>query len=69
MSVNKSYASPDSSEHSPSPGEDIDLETFNQILELDEDDTNRDFSESMVWAYFDQAKRTFGEMDDALYAA
>ncbi|THG98838.1 hypothetical protein EW026_g3402 [Hermanssonia centrifuga] len=40
------------------------METFNQILELDEDDT-RDFSTEMVWAYFSQADTTFGDMDDA----
>ncbi|KAI0734726.1 histidine-phosphotransfer domain HPT domain-containing protein [Fomitopsis betulina] len=42
----------------------IDLETFNQILDLDEDDTH-DFSKEMVTAYFSQANTTFGEMDDA----
>ncbi|TFY52885.1 hypothetical protein EVJ58_g9758, partial [Rhodofomes roseus] len=45
----------------------IDLETFHQILDLDEDDTH-DFSKEMVTAYFTQANTTFGEMDEAYKA-
>lgn len=41
------------------------METFEQILELDEDDL-RDFSSEMVWQYFSQAQVTFTEMDEAL---
>lgn len=44
----------------------IDLETFNQILDLDEDDTH-DFSLGMAEAYFSQASTTFTDMEDALY--
>ena len=43
----------------------IDMETFQQIVDLDEDDT-RDFSTGMVEAYFDQAAKTFQDMDGAL---
>jgi hypothetical protein len=42
------------------------METFRQILDLDEDDTH-EFSRGMAWAYFSQAATTFKEMDDALY--
>ncbi|KAM5533125.1 hypothetical protein V8D89_013173 [Ganoderma adspersum] len=42
----------------------IDLDTFNQILDLDEDDTH-DFSLGMTEAYFSQASSTFTDMDDA----
>ncbi|PCH40317.1 hypothetical protein WOLCODRAFT_67973, partial [Wolfiporia cocos MD-104 SS10] len=42
----------------------IDMETFHQILDLDEDDTH-DFSKGMAWAYFTQASTTFVEMDEA----
>ncbi|KAI8994109.1 histidine phosphotransferase [Trametes punicea] len=42
----------------------IDLDTFNQILDLDEDDTH-DFSLGMTQAYFSQAATTFVEMDKA----
>ncbi|KAI0061589.1 histidine-phosphotransfer domain, HPT domain-containing protein [Artomyces pyxidatus] len=43
----------------------IDIDTFNQILDLDEDDTH-DFSKGMAWAYFSQVGSTFDEMDEAL---
>lgn len=42
------------------------METFYQILDLDEEDT-REFSAGMVWAYFEQAGSTFVEMEEALY--
>lgn len=42
------------------------METFSQILELDEDEETHDFSRPMVWDYFEQAEKTFGEMDDAV---
>ncbi|KII90516.1 hypothetical protein PLICRDRAFT_39081 [Plicaturopsis crispa FD-325 SS-3] len=45
--------------------ETIDMETFYQILDLDEDDTH-DFSRAMAWAYFSQVDTTFVEMDEAL---
>lgn len=41
------------------------METFHQILDLDEDDT-REFSAGMAWAYFEQAGSTFVEMEEAL---
>ncbi|OBZ71399.1 Multistep phosphorelay regulator 1 [Grifola frondosa] len=43
----------------------IDMETFHQILDLDEDDTH-DFSFGMAEAYFSQANTTFVDMDEAL---
>ncbi|KAF8579812.1 histidine-phosphotransfer domain, HPT domain-containing protein [Ramaria rubella] len=46
------------------PGDIIDMETFLQILDLDEED-NHDFSKGMAWAYFDQAATTFEDMDKA----
>ncbi|KZT28907.1 histidine phosphotransferase, partial [Neolentinus lepideus HHB14362 ss-1] len=42
----------------------IDMDTFHQILDLDEDDTH-DFSRGMAWAYFSQASSTFDDMDEA----
>lgn len=45
----------------------IDMDTFQQILELDEDD-NVEFSQGMTWAYFTQADKAFKDMDTALYA-
>lgn len=46
-------------------GENIDMPTFEQILEMDEED-DRDFSRSIVTGFFDQAKTTFINMDKAL---
>lgn len=43
----------------------IDMETFQQILDLDEDGT-REFSRGMAWAYFSQVSTTFDDMDKAL---
>lgn len=43
------------------------METFTQILDLDEDG-NHDFSRGMAWAYFTQAEETFNNLDDALQA-
>ncbi|CAG8498524.1 1104_t:CDS:2 [Funneliformis caledonium] len=43
----------------------IDHETFDQLLEMD-DDEDRDFSKSIVWNYFEQAETTFDNMDNAL---
>jgi hypothetical protein len=45
----------------------IDLDTFTQILELDEGDETHDFSRGMTYAYFAQAADTLKEMDEALY--
>ncbi len=40
-------------------------ETLRQILELDEDD-EREFSKDMAQDYYEQAERTFNEMDQEL---
>ncbi|KAI0339103.1 histidine-phosphotransfer domain, HPT domain-containing protein [Trametopsis cervina] len=43
----------------------VDMDTFEQILELDEDD-EREFSLEMVWQYFEQAEEAFTNMDHQL---
>jgi len=43
----------------------VEMPTFEQILEMDEPD-DRDFSKSIVYAFFDQAEETFGKLDTAL---
>ncbi|KAK0704941.1 putative histidine phosphotransferase HPT1p [Lasiosphaeris hirsuta] len=43
----------------------VDRATFDQILEMDEDGEH-DFSEPLVFNFFDQAEETFGKMDEAL---
>ena len=44
----------------------IDMETFQQILELDEDNESYDFAWEMASAYLDQAETTFEEMEEAM---
>jgi len=46
----------------------IDMETFRQILDLDDEDVTYEFSREMVSAYFKQANETFGNMDTAIKA-
>ncbi|WAR60577.1 hypothetical protein PtB15_9B516 [Puccinia triticina] len=43
----------------------VDMETFGQLLEMD-DDEEHSFSKSLTWDYFDQAVTTFKEMDAAV---
>lgn len=66
MSYDQPSAAADASDASPSAtAGTIDMETFYQILDLDEDETH-DFSSGMAWAYFAQVRSTFTEMDGAL---
>jgi osomolarity two-component system phosphorelay intermediate protein YPD1 len=43
----------------------IDQETFNQILEMDEEGEH-DFSQGIVYGFFEQAETTFEKMEKAL---
>jgi len=45
----------------------IDMEAFGQLMELDEDDDSS-FSETLTLDYFEQASKTFKEMDEYLEA-
>jgi osomolarity two-component system phosphorelay intermediate protein YPD1 len=47
-------------------GPNIDSATFEQILEMDDDEDDREFSRSIVFGFFDQAEQTFTEMEEAL---
>ncbi|TIC19293.1 hypothetical protein E3Q12_04271 [Wallemia mellicola] len=44
----------------------VDMETFGQILEMDEDENDRDFSSGIVYNFYEQAFETFKELDTAL---
>ncbi|EOQ99342.1 hypothetical protein E3P92_02413 [Wallemia ichthyophaga] len=44
----------------------VDMDTFGQILEMDEDESDRDFSHGIVVNFYEQAHVTFEELDDAL---
>ena len=45
----------------------IEMPTFQQILEMDDDEEERDFSKSIVYDFFEQAESTFEKMEAALY--
>jgi len=49
----------------PEAGDSLDAATFEQILEMD-DDEDRDFSRSIVFDFFTQAESTFDKMDSCL---
>ena len=49
----------------PEAGDSLDAATFEQILEMDDDD-DRDFSRSIVFDFFTQAESTFDKMDSCL---
>jgi len=46
--------------------EEIDVSTFDQILEMDDDDDDREFSKSIVYDFFAQAEDTFVKIDEEL---
>jgi osomolarity two-component system phosphorelay intermediate protein YPD1 len=50
----------------PDLGDSIDILTFNQILEMDDSEEDREFSKSIVYGFFEQAEETFDKMDTAL---
>lgn len=50
----------------PGAKDKIDPATFEQILEMDDDEEERDFSKSIVYDFFSQAESTFEKMDTSL---
>jgi len=50
----------------PGAEDTIDPATFEQILEMDEDEVDREFSKSIVFDFFGQADSTFAKMDKNL---
>ncbi|KAF2036176.1 histidine-phosphotransfer domain, HPT domain-containing protein [Setomelanomma holmii] len=50
----------------PGAEDTIDPATFEQILEMDEDEVDREFSKSIVFDFFGQADSTFKKMDNTL---
>jgi len=47
----------------PECGDSIDPTTFEQILEMDDDEEEREFSKSIVYGFFEQAEATFDKME------
>lgn len=58
--------SEDGSAGFPEFGDSIDSATFEQILEMDDDEEEREFSRSIVYDFFTQAEGTFQKMDSNL---
>jgi len=54
------------SDPSELPADEIDAATFEQILEMDDDEDEREFSRSIVFDFFAQASTTFDKMDSNL---
>ncbi|KAF2639136.1 histidine-phosphotransfer domain, HPT domain-containing protein, partial [Massarina eburnea CBS 473.64] len=50
----------------PGAKDSIDEATFDQILEMDDDDGEREFSQGIVYDFFTQADSTFDDMEKAL---
>lgn len=44
------------------------MEIYSQILEMDDEPDDREFSKSLVWEYFDQVVDTFANMEKAIKA-
>ncbi|AFR98378.1 osomolarity two-component system, phosphorelay intermediate protein YPD1 [Cryptococcus neoformans C23] len=67
-------ADDESDDEEPETGDEIiDMETFQQIMDMDEEDEvdedsdeKHSFSKGIVWGYFTQAEETFKDMEDAL---
>jgi osomolarity two-component system phosphorelay intermediate protein YPD1 len=47
-------------------GDSVDTATFEQILEMDDDDEEHEFSKGIVYGFFDQAAETFQKMENAM---
>lgn len=47
-------------------GDNVDRATFDQILEMDESEEDREFSKPLILGFFEQATETFDKMDTAL---
>ena len=44
-------------------GDNVDTATFEQILDMDEEPGDREFSQGIVFDFFSQAEGTFADMD------
>ena len=51
----------------PDCGDSIDPMIFEQILEMDDDEEDREFSRSIVYGFFEQVEVTFKKMESSLY--
>ena len=43
------------------------MSTFEQILDMDDDDKEREFSHEIVFGFLEQAEGAFEKMDESMY--
>lgn len=43
------------------------MSTFEQILDMDDDEDDKEFSRGIVYGFLEQAETTFDKMDASLY--
>ncbi len=43
------------------------MSTFEQILDMDDEEDDKEFSRGIVFGFLEQAEQTFDQMDAALY--
>ncbi|KAI8410957.1 hypothetical protein FOFC_07551 [Fusarium oxysporum] len=56
----------DHSSISPDAQDFVDMNIFEQILELDDEGPDREFSKELVFGFFEQAENTFDEIGHSL---
>lgn len=45
------------------------MSTFEQILDMDDDEDDKEFSRGIVFGFLEQAEQTFDKMEASLYDA
>ncbi|MCJ1372437.1 hypothetical protein MMC20_003661 [Loxospora ochrophaea] len=63
MNAQRAENPSDDGSTAPDFGDSIDAMTFEQILEMDDDEEEREFSKSIVYGFFEQAEVTFQELE------
>jgi osomolarity two-component system, phosphorelay intermediate protein YPD1 len=44
------------------------MSTFEQILDMDDEEDDKEFSKGIVYGFLEQAEQTFDKMDASLYS-
>ncbi|KAF7507709.1 hypothetical protein GJ744_010138 [Endocarpon pusillum] len=47
-------------------GDNVDMSTFEQILDMDDDEDDKEFSKGIVFGFLEQAEQTFDKMEASL---
>ena len=48
-------------------GDNVEMSTFEQILDLDDDEEGKEFTKGIVYSFLEQAEQTFDKMDASVY--